>query len=132
MSKSLTALTALGFILAATATSAADAKRGSAGVVHGPNRSAGGYRSVDRDVGGKSVNSNYQTSGGRGVQTQRDKSWGGGSYNGSASHQYNDGTSSGRSVSGYANGNGTANYEATRTKRDGTTATKTGTVGSPY
>lgn len=132
MSKSLIAVAALGSLAAMFAATGAEAKRGSAVVAHGPEgRGVAAHRSVDRDVGSKSVSSGIHTADGRSAHTQRDKSWGNGSYSGSASHELGNGQTAGRDVNATANGDGTLSYSASRTGFDGSTNSKSGTVGTP-
>lgn len=85
-------------------------------------------RSVDREAGRSDMSRSFQTNSGRGWNDSRSRSWSDGTYAASASRAYNDGKSSSRSVSAIDNGDGTASYTATRTRIDGSTRTRSGTV----
>lgn len=85
-------------------------------------------RSVDRDTGRSDMHRSFQTNSGRGWDDSRTRNWGDGSYSANASRAYNNGKSSSRTVSAVNNGDGTASYTATRTRVDGSTKTRSGTV----
>lgn len=99
-------------------------------------QTAGGYgyrrqRHVDREPGGSKMNRSFSTNSGRGWDDTRQRSWGDGAYSASASRQYHNGKSSSRNVTATNNGDGTATYSATRTRIDGSTRTRSGTVPYP-
>ena len=62
------------------------------------------------------------------VTNQRGATWGGGVYQGGASHVFNNGTSASRSTSLIDNGDGTVSYSASRTGLDGATRSVSGTA----
>src|SRR3954447_7810429 len=90
------------------------------GYVHG--------RSVARAPGSVSVNRGTQTNGGYGIATDRNASWGGGTYAGNTTHTLNNGDTFGRSTSVTRNGDGSASYKTTRTAVDGHTTTVSGAL----
>jgi hypothetical protein len=61
--------------------------------------------------------------------SNRQANWGDGIYNGGATHTLNNGDSFGRATSVTRNGDGTASYTATHTAVNGSTTTRTGTLG---
>lgn len=134
----------------------AQARRGKIVSVQGPYRGytrasrvdrGPGYRSVDRGFRTRSGHGGYsskdaswgpghysrdvtrQSRSGRGHDVSRDAAWGDGSYQGSRTVTTNGGNSFGRSTSVTGNGDGTANYNYNRTRRDGSTVSRSGTVG---
>ncbi|WP_239019723.1 hypothetical protein [Sphingomonas suaedae] len=106
-----------------------------------------GYRSVDRGVRTRSGRGAYsstdaswgpgyynrdttrQTRSGYGHSVSRDANWGDGRYQGGRTVTTNAGNSFGRSTVVTGNGDGTANYDYNRTRRDGSTVSHSGTVG---
>jgi hypothetical protein len=125
------------FALTATAAAAAAAPsqamtRGHFGFGRGPL--GNGYfhsRQVNRQPGSVAVNRNTQGWNGHGVRSTRDASWGNGSYNGSASHTFNDGRSMGRDTSLHRNADGSVSYDLSRTRLDGSTVDRSGTIDRP-
>lgn len=130
MTKFLTAAT-LGLVLAGTIATAAapqaDARtRGRYVSVQG----SGGHgyrhaRSISRQPGAVSAHRNTQFNNGRGMVSDRNSSWGNGSYQGGATHTTNNGTTFGRSTSVVNNGDGSYTGSVTRTRPDGSTGTRT-------
>lgn len=94
----------------------------------------GGYfhsRQVTRHPGSTSVSRNTQGWGGRGVHSTRNASWGNGSYTGSASHSFNNGASTSRDLSLHRNSDGSASYDYSRTRLNGDTVSRSGTIDRP-
>lgn len=85
-------------------------------------------RNVSRQPGAVNVSRSTQTNAGYGVTNQRGATWGGGVYQGGASHVFNNGTSASRSTSLIDNGDGTVSYSASRTGLDGATRSVSGTA----
>lgn len=99
-------------------------------------QTSGGYgykrsRDIDREPGQSHLSRSFQTNAGRGWEDQRQRNWSEGHYSASASREYNNGKRSSRSVTAHDNGDGTATYNATRTRIDGSTRTRSGTVPNP-
>lgn len=96
--------------------------QGSAG--HGYTRS----RQIDRQPGSTSATGSFQANDGQGVTSSRSAAWGGGTYQGGATHAFNDGTSSSRSTNVVRNGDGSVGYDVSHTGRNGQTNSVSGTV----
>jgi hypothetical protein len=113
----------------------ASRQRGSATVSRGlPTNSGRGYeasRSRSYGPGYYSSDRSLQANNGRGVTNSRDATWGNGAYNGSHTITANDGRSRNRTTSAVNNGDGTASYNSTLTRADGSTRSVSGTVPRP-
>jgi hypothetical protein len=113
----------------------ASRQRGSATVSRGLQANNGrGYeasRSRNYGPGYYSSDRSVQTDNGRGVTSSRDASWGDGAYNGNHMIAANDGRTRDRTTSATNNGNGTASYNSTLTRADGSSRTVSGTVPRP-
>ncbi|MBA4794908.1 MAG: hypothetical protein H2041_14700 [Phenylobacterium sp.] len=97
--------------------------------VQGPN--GRGYvqsQNVSRQAGAVSASRSTQTNYGYGSAHARGATWGGGVYQGGASHSYNSGAYAGRSTTVVDNGDGTASYDYSRTGFNGQTTTASGTI----
>ncbi len=99
-------------------------------------QTAGGYgyrrqRQVEREPGRSQMDRSFTTNSGRGWDDTRQRSWGDGAYSANASRQYHNGKSSSRNVTATNNGDGTATYNASRVRIDGSTRTRSGTVPYP-
>lgn len=113
----------------------ASRQRGSSTIERGLQTNSGrGYRaSRSRSYGPGQYSSDrsVQANNGRGVTNSRDASWGGGAYNGSHTIAANDGRTRNRTTSAVNNGDGTASYNSTLTRADGSTRSVSGTVPRP-
>jgi len=113
----------------------ASRQRGSATVSRGLQTDSGrGYeasRSRDYGPGYYSSDRSVQANNGRGVTNSRDASWGDGAYNGSHTVAANDGRTRERTTSAVNNGDGTASYNSTLTRADGSSRSVSGTVPRP-
>ncbi len=85
-------------------------------------------QNLSRQPGAVSASRNTQTNAGYGAAHARGATWGGGVYQGGASHSYNNGAHAGRSATVVNNGDGTVSYDYSRTGFDGHTSTASGTV----
>ena len=84
-------------------------------------------RQVNRQPGSGAVYRNTQGWNGHGMRSTRDANWVNGSYNGQASHTFNNGESSSRNLQLHNNGDGTASYDFSHTRLDGDTVNRSGT-----
>lgn len=113
----------------------ASRQRGSATISRGVQTNNGrGYqasRSRNYGPGYYSSDRSVQANNGRGVTNSRDASWGNGAYNGSHTIAANDGRTRNRTTSATNNGDGTASYNSTITRTDGSSRTVSGTVPRP-
>lgn len=113
----------------------ASRQRGSATISRGAQTNKGrGYqasRSRNYGPGHYSSDRSVQANNGRGVTNSRDASWGNGAYNGSHTITANDGRTRNRATSAVNNGDGTASYNSTLTRADGSSRTVSGTVPRP-
>lgn len=124
--KSIVAIT--GLLLASTTFLVVAAEARSLSVQGSAGRGFVASGSASRQPGSTSVTRGIQTNSGAGVSTNRNASWGNGSYSGGATHTLNNGDSFGRSTSVTDNGDGTANYSTTHTGVSGQSTTVSGTV----
>jgi hypothetical protein len=85
-------------------------------------------RQVNRTGAGASVSRGVQTNGGYGASTTRTSSYGGGQYSGAGQTTFDNGSTISRSSSVQANGDGSADYEASRTGVNGQTRSVSGTI----
>lgn len=110
----------------------ASRERGSAHVERGVQANNGrGYeasRSREYGPGRYSSERDIQANNGRGVTKAHDASWGDGAYSGSRTIAANDGRTRDRTTSAVDNGDGTASYNSTLTRADGSSRTVSGTV----
>lgn len=113
----------------------ASRQRGSATISRGLQTNSGrGYeasRSRNYGPGYYSSDRSVQANNGRGVTNSRDAAWGNGAYNGSHTIAANDGRTRNRTTSATNNGDGTASYNSTLTRANGSSRTVSGTVPRP-